>query len=73
MRRVFKNLRIATQRRKYLRQLAAGAFGVKKVGDRNIVKQCFDALRLNKEQEIYAMMRDKLQDETQPMISKLKK
>ena len=72
MRRVFKNLKIATQRRKQLRLLALGAFGIKKVSDRSIVKQCFDALRLNKEQEVYTMMRTKLHEDTGPGITKLK-
>lgn len=45
MRRVFKNLKIATQRRKQLRQQGLAAFGLQKASDRNIVKQCFDALR----------------------------
>lgn len=73
MRRVLKNLKVATERRKYLRRLGASALGFNKVSDGNILKHCFDALRQNKQEEILHMMKTKLDDETKPAIQMLSK
>ena len=71
MRRVFKNLKVATQRRMYLRKLGGSALLFNKVSDGNVRKACFDALRQNKEEEILRMMKTKLDDDTQPAIRRL--
>ena len=68
MRRVFKNLKVATQRRKYLRNLGAVAFGFNKASGGNILRACFNALRQNKEEEILHMMKIKLDEDTAPAI-----
>ena len=45
MRRVFKNLKVAVQRKQNFRKLAITSMGSKKVQNGNLMKACFDVLR----------------------------
>lgn len=62
--RCFRSLQIAVKKRKHLQNMALSALGFQIQADRNILKQCFAAMRLNKEEEKLIYIRDKLTMET---------
>ena len=71
LRRVLRILRVAVKRRKNLRLMAISALSFKKNVNINILKQCFDALRNNKENERLEKLKHLLTEDVRPVIDLL--
>ena len=66
--RVFK---IAVMRKKNFGSMTISALQFKKMSNESLLKQCFDFLRKNKEEEKLSKMKTYLYDETRPAIDLL--
>ena len=73
MRRCLRNLRKGVENRKHLQKMALSALGFQIQSDKNILSQCWAALRQNKESEKLIFLTDKLVGDTDPALMTLNK
>ena len=73
MRRCLRNLRKGVENKKQLQKMALSALGFQIQSDKSIMKQCFYAMRQNKEEEKLIYLCDKLSVDTEPALMSLNK
>lgn len=67
-RQAFKCLTVNVARQRQFKQLTVAALSLGKQGRGSVMKQCFDALRLNAQSEKVRFATNKLQNEHRPAI-----
>lgn len=71
MRQALKCLQVNVYRQREFKLLAVSAFSVNRQAQVSIVKQCYDALRVNAESEKLKIATTKLQNEVRPAVQAL--